>query len=313
LQLIIQKQFPLEIPAKYTHWRVCGGDNFSRSTLFPTVWNSRINSWESSFIFNLQKSNNQAWDQLSVLEKIIIKYEQRYIQMTCNIPIFSLCTTYNYVHFIHTWAVKHLANMSILALSSGQTESLVSSLPYCIFLVCLGPPSSLLFVSTIHISQVHPPFTTTWLNIAIQVNNTGVPHLMYNGHIYIHHTIITIQLLLYPSSTLLGRPAGPNHSCREHVDCVFFFYLGRQPRGIWHIAAEACWQLRIKHTQKNLLRDYRAISKFSANFDCRHSRDRPVNFPHHLIQDFGLESLLQLLCIPLFVAFFKPHSYFAFQ
>ncbi len=209
--------------------------------------------------------------------------------------------------------------MSILASSSGHTEPLVSSLPYCIFLVCLGPPSSLLFVSMIHISQVHPPFTTTWLNTAIQVNNTGVLHLMYNGHIYTSHNYY------YPTSSLpffytLGQAgwpqplmSGANTVLIKCGLCFFFFYLGRQPPGIWHIAAEACWQLRIKHTQKNLLRDYRAISKFSANFDCRHSCDRPVNFPHHLIQDFGLKSLLQLLCIPLFMAFFKPHSYFAFQ
>ncbi len=118
--------------------------------------------------------------------------------------------------------MKHLANTSILASSLGQTEPLANPLPYCVFLVCLGPPSSLTFVTTIHISHVHPPLTMRRLNPAIQVNNTGVLHLMYTGHMYtVHHIIITIQRLLYTSSTLLGRPAGPDHSCWEHGHSIF--------------------------------------------------------------------------------------------
>ncbi len=56
-------------------------------------------------------------------------------------------------------------------LSSGLTELFASSLPYCIFLIYLGPPNSLLFVPTTQISHVHPPLTTRQLNTAIQVNN----------------------------------------------------------------------------------------------------------------------------------------------
>ncbi len=77
----------------------------------------------------------------------------------------------------------------------GLDWALASSLLYCIFLVCLGPPSSLFFVPTIHISDVHPPLTTRWLNTAIQVNNMGAWHLMYNGHIYITQCYYTILLL----------------------------------------------------------------------------------------------------------------------
>ncbi len=85
----------------------------------------------------------------------------------------------------------------------------------CIFFVCLGPPSILLFVPTIHVSHMHPPWTTRWLNTDTQVNNVGMLHLTYNRHTYIHHIIITIQLFPHTPYILLGRPAGPDPSCRE--------------------------------------------------------------------------------------------------
>jgi hypothetical protein len=103
--------------------------------------------------------------------------------------------------------------MSILASSSGQTTGLdctscqLSST--CIFFVCLGPPSNLLFVPMIHVSHVHPPLTTIWLNTNTQVNNMTMLHLIYIGHTYVHHIIINIQLFLH-TSILLGRLA-PSH------------------------------------------------------------------------------------------------------
>ncbi len=42
---------------------------------------------------------------------------------------------------------------------------------------------------------------------------------MYNGHTYVHHRNTTIQLFLHTSSILLGKPAGPNPSHREHQRC----------------------------------------------------------------------------------------------
>ncbi len=97
----------------------------------------------------------------------------------------------------------------------------MSSLPYCIFLVCLGPPSSLLFISSTHISHRHPPSTTKRLYTAKEVNNIGVLHIMYNGYIYTYITkSLLCSFLFYTSSTLLGRPADPDHSCWEHFCCL---------------------------------------------------------------------------------------------
>ncbi len=65
---------------------------------------------------------------------------------------------------------------------------------------------SLLFIPTIHISHVHPPLTDRQRNTAIQVN-------IYTSHNYYY----TTPSLYSTSSTLLSRPAGPDHSCREQV------------------------------------------------------------------------------------------------
>jgi hypothetical protein len=60
-------------------------------------------------------------------------------------------------------------------------------------LVCLGPPSSLLFVPTIHISHVQTPFTTRRFNTFIQVNIMGAQYNIYNRHL----TTFLLMLLLY--------------------------------------------------------------------------------------------------------------------
>ncbi len=110
------------------------------------------------------------------------------------IAILYLYTLYTY---LSSYFLQHLVDTSILASSLGFTESFVCSLPYSIFLICLGPPSSLLFVPLIHISHVHPSLTTRWLNTDIQVNNMGVRYLIYNGYLNIMQCYCTILLLFF--------------------------------------------------------------------------------------------------------------------
>ncbi len=173
--------------------------------LLATVPNSRLNPWESWFIFNLQKSKQiSLTDNIQHLCKRISRegdiqhswFFLYFLQMNHSIII----TTY-ILYILEQLSLEHLASMSILALSSGQTEPFASLPLSCILLVCLGPPSNLLFVPTIHISHVLPPLTTRWLNTIIQVNHMGAWHLMYNGDIYIHtphnhHYIISFLILL---------------------------------------------------------------------------------------------------------------------
>ncbi len=119
----------------------------------------------------------------------IIKHDW-IIKVTCIIPIFSSHMNDNYVHFIHTWVANSWSTSRIHpSWPRPQVRLSLLSTPFHIVssLFVLALPSSLLFISTIHISHVHPPLTTRQLNTAIQVNNMGVLHLMYNGHIYTSH------------------------------------------------------------------------------------------------------------------------------
>jgi hypothetical protein len=89
--------------------------------------------------------------------------------------------------------------------------------PICPVLVCLGPPSILLFIPPFHVSHVHSPLPIGQLYTSIQVNNMAMLHLIHNSHTYLHRIHITIHSPLHTSSTLLGRPAGPHPSCREQA------------------------------------------------------------------------------------------------
>jgi hypothetical protein len=85
-----------------------------------------------------------------------------------------------------------------------------SSFP-CVFLVCPGPSSILLFALTDRVAHLTPSLLPRRLLTNVQVNNITTLHDTH-GHTYIHHIGITILLLFYTSSTLLGRPAGPDPS-----------------------------------------------------------------------------------------------------
>ncbi len=148
--------------------------------------NSRINSWESWFIFNLQKNKQISHtDNLrhlvneSIIQVIFSILDLSFTFSKWIIASYSLYTFYTFYTYFSGYPLQHLANMSILASSWGQTEPFASLLLSCILLVCLCPPSSLLFVPTIYISHAHPHLTTRWLNTIIQVNNMGAWHLMY--------------------------------------------------------------------------------------------------------------------------------------
>jgi hypothetical protein len=73
-----------------------------------------------------------------------------------------------------------------------------------ILLVCLGPPSILLFTPTTQISC--SPFLTG--RTAVQVNNTATPHLMYTyTHIYIIFILLFIFFFTLLPHSLAGRLA----------------------------------------------------------------------------------------------------------
>jgi hypothetical protein len=80
-----------------------------------------------------------------------------------------------------------------------------------VFLVCHGSSSILLFVPRARVSHLTLSLLTGWLLTNVQVNKITTLHDQH-VHTYIHHIGITILLPFYTSSTLLGRPAGPDPS-----------------------------------------------------------------------------------------------------
>ncbi len=138
------------------------------------------------------------------------------MQATHNISVFlSFWYKLRIIHILCTYlssyflGAPHEYVRHDLVLELDWTSCQLSST--CIFLVCLGPPSILLFVPTIHVSHVHPPLTTRRLNTSTQVNNMAMLHLIYNRHTYIHHISITIHSFLHTSSTLSTSVAEPCH------------------------------------------------------------------------------------------------------
>ncbi len=144
-----------------------------------------------------------------------IKHEQWNAQGTHNIPVVSFHMNYIYVHFIYTRAAISWST-SWIHPSWPRPWVRLSLLPTLFHIVSsvfvLAHLAACCLFQRLIISHVYPPLTTRRLNTPMQVNNMGMLHLMYT---YLHHIIITIQLLLHTSSIFLGRPAGPDHSCRK--------------------------------------------------------------------------------------------------
>ncbi len=124
-----------------------------RGLLFATVPDSRINSQETGFIFNLQRAINKLVAQASIL----------YLRFSVNHKHNSFSFIYIYT-YLSGYSLQHLANMSILASSSSQTEPFACLHLSCVQLICLGPPSSLLFVPTVHISHKQPCLDNQTIN-----------------------------------------------------------------------------------------------------------------------------------------------------
>ncbi len=84
-----------------------------------------------------------------------------------------------------------------------------------VFLVAMSP-SILLFVPMDWVSHLTPSLLSGQLLTNVQENNITTLHDT-NGHTYMHHIGITILLSFYTSSTLPGRPAGPDPSHLTHL------------------------------------------------------------------------------------------------
>ncbi len=182
--------------------------------------NSRINSWESWFIFHLQKINiNQYWKSGLCTWIIIIRH--RYYAAI----IFD---NYFYGHNYTIIALYILERPSAWSTSRirpawplfrDELNLLLAFFHKC--LPCLFWPNQYLAAcfNGSHFT-LNPPFPAGQLNTIIQVNNTATPHHMYTDtHIYITFKVLSI---LFFTLLLLGKPAGSDSYRLTHLQHSYF-------------------------------------------------------------------------------------------
>jgi hypothetical protein len=168
--------------------------------MLATMPISRINSWESWFIFNLQKN------------KQVSRAPSTYTPHSFDLQYYSNIMIYH-IKFIHTRAAIFCSTsqMGPSQLRSGERLTPLPRGGYVSPLVRLALVSIInkLFVLTVHASHIQPPFYNyyTSLNTSMHVNIMG---LRYD--IQIHpHTQTTIFLLVLLLDLQAGQLALYSH------------------------------------------------------------------------------------------------------
>ncbi len=106
------------------------------TVLFVTVLNSRINSWETWFIFNLRKINiNQHCNSVMIIQRTYYKNSRHF-------PSYEKTYSYNFVHTWTAFFLEHLPNASFMASIPAWTEPPVSSVSQAYSLFALAHPAS---------------------------------------------------------------------------------------------------------------------------------------------------------------------------
>ncbi len=148
---------------------------------------SSINSWESWFIFNLQKITAVSYvNQLLIvdtLQDIPIEYTEMIQARTHNHDLYILeqqssCST---LRIRPSWPRCRLRLSLLLGSLSEHASCYHAQL------------SILLFISMGRVSHLTPSLLSGWLFTSVQVNNIIMLHDTH-GHTYIHHIGITILL-----------------------------------------------------------------------------------------------------------------------
>jgi hypothetical protein len=106
--------------------------------MFTTVLNSRINSWETWFIFYLQKINiNQHCNSIHGCGIIMI-HTENILRKLMAISITRESYSYNFVHTWTAFFLEHLTNMSFMASIQAWIEPPVGSVSQVYSLVALA-------------------------------------------------------------------------------------------------------------------------------------------------------------------------------
>jgi hypothetical protein len=171
--------------------------------LFMTLPNSRINSWETWFIFNLPK-NKQISHTFDIL----------YLRF------FSFLM--NHEHHIFYTHLYILERLSFAAPREYVRPGLILELDWVLSFVALtlfvlAHPAACWLSQGFIFHTCNPLLTTRQLNTFIQVNIMGAWYSIYSTtSIYTVYNISS-----YIPSSLLGRPTGPELSCQEQYLSLF--------------------------------------------------------------------------------------------
>ncbi len=177
--------------------------HFTLSVMFTMVPNSRINSWETWFIFNLRRRINK-----------LVTHPAYYILCLQWITdIMTLLYT-----FIHTWVAIPRSTSQIRPSWPPPWFRLSPSLAHTYLtssLFVLAHPVACCLSQWFIFHTYNPPFTTRRLNTFIQLNIMVVRYNIYNWH------KCSLHFFSYASAWPLGRPVGFRLSCWEHVTPAF--------------------------------------------------------------------------------------------
>ncbi len=156
---------------------------------FATVLNSRINSWETWFIFNLRKINiNQHCNSIMICTNNIFQKLKAFLSYET--ILLQFCT---YLNGLLLGAPRKCV---LHGLDPGLNWATCRFCFLSVFLVCSGPPGILLFVPTDQVSHLTPSLLTGWLLTNVQLNNMATLHGTFTTYIYTSHCHY------YPSSSL---------------------------------------------------------------------------------------------------------------
>jgi hypothetical protein len=147
--------------------------------------------------------------------------------MTSIIGFMAISIIQTRTHNYNLYILEQLSSWSTSRIRPSWSRSrLRLSRPLALLLKCipcLPWPTQHLAVCSNRSGFTLNPFIAIWALLTnVQVNNTAALHDTH-GHTYIHHIGITILLLFYTSSTLLGRPAGPDPSRLAQLQILYLF------------------------------------------------------------------------------------------
>ncbi len=176
---------------------------FSVQILFVTVPDSSINSWESWFIFNLQKINTNQYFESDSLDA-------GNCNTLCEHTILQDDNACYYCTYLNRGLLEASREYVLHGLVPGLNWAPFWPPPMSMHLVATPSPVSCCLLQRVKF-HTYRLLLSGWLLTNVQVNITTTLHDTRYTYIYITSALLFISSF-YTSSILLGRLADPNPS-----------------------------------------------------------------------------------------------------